>query len=248
MKRYLAFLLITCLAGGALAGGLKVAAPSALSAWTYIVDGLTIGNDTQITGTQLHVSTAGVTSIARWTTSTTGLTNGDGFEIALGASGVDHNMRESRYQRWLTGGVERMRMLSGGVIGVHGVPASTAAGLEVMSALRVSGNSLGPTTGVGIELAYLAPDSYLISYNRDGAAYAPLIINGAPTQINPNTAYVDIGGQTKIRQYASSDMRVAAPQAAGYYATNITAFKLCIASGTGAGAWVDPTDGTTACD
>lgn len=133
-------------------------------------------------------------------------------------------------------------------LGLGGTRISTDAGVEVKRTMRVSGSSDGPSTGVGIEMAYIAPDSYMISYNRDSSGYASLIINGAPLQLNPNTAYVTIGGQTSILGYTSATMRATAPQAADFLATNTTSHKLCISSGTGAGAWVLPTDGTTACD
>jgi hypothetical protein len=135
-----------------------------------------------------------------------------------------------------------------GIVSLGGSHASTEAGVEVEKTFRVSGSANGPTTGVGVEMAYIAPDAYIIMYNRDTAGYGSLIINAAPLQLNPNGAIINVGGQLQLLGYASATMRTTAPAGAGYQAWNTTANKVCIGTGTGGGAWVLPSDGTTACD
>jgi hypothetical protein len=129
-------------------------------------------------------------------------------------------------------------------LGLGGTRISTDAGVEVKRTMRVSGSSDGPSTGVGIEMAYIAPDSYMISYNRDSSGYASLIINGAPLQLNPNGAYVSVGGQLGMLSQTSAQVQALVPQAAGYSVYNSTIKMVCFSTGTGTGALVRVTDAT----
>lgn len=133
-------------------------------------------------------------------------------------------------------------------IGLGSAWATGDADVDVDATLRVSGASGTPSSGTGLEFAFVAPDSYIVAYNRTGGAYSSLVINGAPTSFNPNGAYSVFGGQVGLYSRTSAQLNALAPQAAGYIAFNSTNNKVCVSTGTGAGAWVQPDDGSTACD
>lgn len=136
-----------------------------------------------------------------------------------------------------------------GKIHLGGNYGSGEADYEAEKLFRVTGCTAGATTGIGIELCgNLSNENYITSYNRGGGSYISMYIEGAPLTLNTNGARIVLGGQLLPKSYVSSTMRTTAPDVADILAVNSTAHKLCISSGTGAGAWVAVDDGTTACD
>lgn len=104
-------------------------------------------------------------------------------------------------------------------------------------------------SGLGVEIAYTGGVGYVISYNRTGGSYDDLNIEGNPLQLNVGSAHnVAVGGQFALYSRTAAQLAALAPAAAGYMAFNSTNNRVCVSSGTGAGAWVDVTDGSTACD
>lgn len=137
-----------------------------------------------------------------------------------------------------------------GNIGLAGTRLSTDWPIEAKKILRVSGSSGSATTGKGIELAGdLSNENYVTSYNRDASAYMILNIAGNPINLNPSAqGVINAGYFLGLYTRTSLQLNALAPTAAGIIVFNSTNNKVCVSTGTGAGAWVSPHDGTTACD
>jgi hypothetical protein len=159
MKRYLAFVLVTCLAAGALAGGLKVESP--------------------------------------------------GFSAS--------------------------------------VARTITAVWNFSGAARITG-LFSFTTGAGLEFGYSAPDAYVVAYDRDGASYKTLHLNGSPVQIAESGGYSQINGDLVLKGNTGTELRALSPQLFGALRTNTTTWEVCIGTGTGQGAWAMLRSTTTACD
>jgi hypothetical protein len=71
-----------------------------------------------------------------------------------------------------TGGSERLRITSGGDVGIGATPVNK---LDVAGALRSTGVTT-PTSGAGIEMFYSADVGYIIPYDRTAAAFKALQI------------------------------------------------------------------------
>jgi hypothetical protein len=108
---------------------------------------VSIGTDVAIAGSNVVVSTPGTTATVQWVTGTTGHTNGDGVSQTLDANGFDVNLRESRYMRFMTSGVERMRIHAGGSIAMGSV--NSIYGLEIASKTIFNGGSSAGFTTTG---------------------------------------------------------------------------------------------------
>lgn len=111
----------------------------------YVQDEIRLGSSTAIAGTQLSISTAGTTATARWWTSTTGNTNGDGMKLEITPTQGLLWMHEARGMAFATSGVERISILSGGAVGIGNT--SPAYKLVVASGvIRNDGSGAGITT------------------------------------------------------------------------------------------------------
>ena len=87
-------------------------------------------------------------TLINFTNSATGTGSGDGFQI--GIQGSDESVQfwlfENNYMRWATNGTERMRLSSGGNLGIGKTPASNVR-LDVQSlSTDVCGNLYRPTS------------------------------------------------------------------------------------------------------
>jgi hypothetical protein len=113
----------------------------------YVQDQISVGSGTIIAGTQLGISTAGTTATARWWTSTTGNTNGDGMKLEITPTQGLLWMHEARALGFATSGVERLSILSGGNVGVGATTPQYK--LEVATGVIYNGGSTAGITTTG---------------------------------------------------------------------------------------------------
>lgn len=105
---------------------------------------------------------------------------------------------------------ERMRIDGQGNVGIG--TASPTCPLEVNGAARIQSKAfLAPGAGKGLELYYLsaADESYLLSYDRTGAAYKPLGYEGSLHRWQ-------ISGSEKMRLDSSGNVLIGATSPAGF--------------------------------